>query len=87
MIKTYTPGPWEADDIFVGAVASDGYHVICRGEDAYANARVIAAIPELLAALEEVDSYLHALLAIQHDDVSDTVRKTVVAAINKATGA
>ena len=55
----HTPGPWEA----IGAsVHSDGREIVCglhntrSAEDAErrANARLIAAAPELLAALEQV---------------------------------
>lgn len=58
---THTPGPWEAETVVNGAfeiatIRPDHYRVICsrqpwhhRAEESLANARLIAAAPDLLA--------------------------------------
>lgn len=53
----HTPGPWSADEWAPGFTVSapDSHYSVCHLEDcnnAEANARLIAAAPELLAALE-----------------------------------
>ena len=66
MKNTFTPGEWEIGKhatpdyapqfgIYAGAAARD--HVIVKGEHAEADARLIAAAPELLAALQAIDAY------------------------------
>lgn len=57
MTAKHTPGPWTADEWATGyTVSSDLEHYsVCHLEgcnNAEANARLIAAAPELLAALE-----------------------------------
>ena len=68
MSRRYTPGPWEASegypsDIWHVDMPSRGYSVVVsRGEEDWdmpveevqANARLIAAAPDLLAALERI---------------------------------
>lgn len=66
--ETHTPGPWTAQGEFVdptpvnAVVASDGdgFHSIARtfGPPAKANARLIAAAPDLLEALKNAQSAL-----------------------------
>lgn len=67
--QEHTPGPWhyqEESDIYTHIVRPDCNpgRIICslantstKGE-AEANARLIAALPELLAVLKETDEYL-----------------------------
>lgn len=61
MATSHTPGPWEADRVAVWA--RERRHLICfvetfRGDEdnaeAEANARLIAAAPDLLAALHDL---------------------------------
>ena len=86
---THTPGPWHIGDKFTGRFVynADGWAVAdCRGEPTSrmpfdqkeANARLIAAAPALLEALE----------AIEGDVWSNTaeMRKLARAAIAKAKG-
>ena len=69
MIKTHTPGPWEACD--PGDYSDfDGQSVVILGDDrrmavvqgdsdeAVANARLIAAAPAMLEALRDIRSWL-----------------------------
>jgi hypothetical protein len=62
-IAAHTPGPWEAEPVelgtserpWVGRLAEHQYSALACGNDqaeAIANARLIAAAPELLAALQ-----------------------------------
>jgi hypothetical protein len=61
-VNKHTPGPWEANKYGSRAAhwqvdKTDSERVIAsmtRGEDAEANARLIAAAPELLEALEGI---------------------------------
>ena len=67
-----------------GIIAEAIHHVdVGRTEDALANARLIAAAPDMLEALESVYERLH------QDDtyVGDPLLAEVFAAIAKATGA
>jgi hypothetical protein len=63
-VSTYTKGPWNCETYDGGSFdiagnATDHYYVICsrsrhstRGDEQHANARLIAAAPELLEALQ-----------------------------------
>jgi hypothetical protein len=98
---THTPGPWSVSNGLSTVWANDGERQIAdcdkgplrsAGED-LANARLIAAAPELLAALREIESKLTALLC---DRVLDSTlpefyevrdaRNSARAAISKAEG-
>jgi hypothetical protein len=67
MNKQHTPGPWHfgtsSDSSFYkrNIAGADGYHVALTSSrdvsEVDANAQLIAAAPELLAALEEVLAY------------------------------
>ena len=97
--RAHTPGPWqlaENDTTLVLSEALDAEgnarlvaDVLCvqgpaKGED-FANARLIAAAPELLAALrlclENLDG-----IAAEDDIPSHVIREQARAAINRATG-
>jgi hypothetical protein len=61
MKAQYTPGPWSLS--FLGVIAGDGTlagdHMVCGlraspSDEEIANARLIAAAPELLEALEKL---------------------------------
>jgi hypothetical protein len=80
----HTPGPWNtmAADIyratyriFAGSeyLASVGNSVHTREQTA-ANARLIAAAPELLAELEEAQSHLAVLVVLLEDDDDSRAR-------------
>lgn len=93
-MNKHTPGPWAIyvnapSDIVIRKMSKDGYELcsIARVSSGYANARLIAAAPELLEALR-------GMLALDEehhqrghcdDDVCAEVRKAL-AAIAKATG-
>jgi hypothetical protein len=89
-MSEHTPGPWKSSDRFPGVVLDGGNPprqvASASGNDAderIANARLIAAAPDLLHALQVV--------AAQIDDIDDLCNaeacKAVRAAIAKATGA
>lgn len=90
---THTPGPWTAAALFVRCKKSidgfDFYPAVAKVrekaefidyEEALANARLLAAAPELLEALQETVTLLKALPA------HDLLIGRAVAAIAKATG-
>lgn len=94
---SHTPGPWvfDADDSIVktdyksDVIMLGRLHIArpCRqGEQTDANARLIAAAPDLLSALERIARNFELLLAQKPvRDVSETLAE-VNAAIDKATG-
>jgi hypothetical protein len=55
----HTPGPWSWDGTFpITIFDADGYHVISPGgifPSGATNARLIAAAPDLLACLKDID--------------------------------
>jgi hypothetical protein len=99
---THTPGPWKlnapdpTDDVFYGTSVSGGRHnnVIASGlnlsatnpQEALANARLIAAAPAMLAALEKARQYVHWSLLEEGTQRSKDVLAAVDVAIAKAKG-
>jgi hypothetical protein len=94
----HTPGPWKAQlrEGYVGQWEVEGqYEVIATGETALvadvasytecddANARLIAAAPELLEALMGLRLYVDPLMG---GEEVDNARRAANAAIAKATG-
>jgi hypothetical protein len=73
-MSAHTPGPWKIEDgrVIQGRAFDQSYRNICdlvRGqtpESADANARLIAAAPDLLAALQEALDF-----AEDREDVND----------------
>ena len=93
MEQQHTPAPWYAQygAILVGVNAPRAIADVDRDTDeGDANARLIAAAPDLLAALEEAGSLLDALSDGYADIGADTRvisrRKAARAAIAKARG-
>lgn len=92
MITTYTPGPWTAseqfdDDESLGIAVSAGRQEIVRihdiGREGFANAALIAAAPDMLAALHRAAG---ALASVSYSDPSiESAYSTVLAAIARAT--
>jgi len=99
-MSKHTPGPWTIDGFNMAAVIHctkerghpDAKHLTgdyeqiarCEGENWKANARLIAAAPELLEALSNLLNCVDG----QHDDEwLDRVKQKALAAITKATGA
>ena len=83
MSAAHTPGPWRSNDFsssVYGYIFGDN-QAICRvfldGDECEANARLIAAAPDLLDACKKA---LYALKGREHDGFLRD-------AINKATGA
>lgn len=91
MESTHTPGPWVYRDEEIHT--EDGQvHVVCFGHgygdyggigggDEQANAHLIAAAPDLLAALETIVAHIPAT-ELDHWNVLDVIDR----AIAKATG-
>lgn len=62
----HTPGPWSIDESGLGIIGADGYSLCgiadgdedqgCRPKEDRANARLIAAAPEMLEMLKELHS-------------------------------
>ncbi|WP_199265739.1 hypothetical protein [Alcaligenes faecalis] len=97
MKHKHTPGPWGnhlVDDTVVviprrplpQQVSVLGHSEVADGED-YANARLIAAAPELLKCLIELEEAARQVQAKEMDRHSiDVERRNARAAIAKATG-
>jgi len=76
-VKNHTPGPWEAHEnghIYaeeranaVARIFENYYH---RDGEAQANARLIAAAPDMLAALERLDVYLDRFTDCEGSDLT-----------------
>jgi hypothetical protein len=94
MSTQHTPGPWKL--CYDGQIDGPDGRCICRfGWDSYkeftelnnaANARLIAAAPDLLEALKVCEGNISSLLASQHPKVFGIWLDSVRAAIAKATG-
>lgn len=97
MSAQHTPGPWTLDDRgckFIVHKTGDGYITrdICRMDGSTmaafaqeANARLIAAAPELLESLQEVTFLLEALLKLRGEPSPGSIGAKARAAIAKAT--
>ena len=88
----HTPGPWFADTSFVGSEAIDRFFVSCHSKDlpggrneAESNARLIAAAPALLEALQDVAARLPVAARLHPRDLA-ALQAQVCAAIRQATG-
>lgn len=86
----YTPGPWAWTGSFFKG--SDGKVIVTRSwndteaEEAEANAKLIAAAPELIEALEKLVAEWEKVRVITHGSyVFDNVWKRATEAIKKAT--
>jgi hypothetical protein len=84
---THTPGPWTAshisDDERIGIITNDnGIIVGCGSHLTEANARLIAAAPDLLAALEWAMDQIEDDLDLDHQEAV----KAAYAAIARAKG-
>jgi hypothetical protein len=95
MSTTHTAGPWAAETNAAGLkVKSAEGDIIATPsgfdvgqEKAEANARLIAAAPEMLAALHRADAALSLLMATGNGDRHDlSALESIRAAIAKATG-
>lgn len=99
MPNVHTPGPWYADklqdrtafNIFMPGYGSAGAQVFhcsnataCMGPQVEANARLIAAAPELLTALQKL---VRAIDRLPGNNPLDGLADEARDAINKATGA
>ena len=86
-MSDFTPTPWRIGAIESGMVAIDG----ANGEEVTGfvspeDGRLIAAAPDLLAALQDVDAlWMHHSIAHGDGKISPLHEK-VIAAIAKATG-
>jgi len=96
---THTPGPWEVDTICNTDMvyAANGLRVAttyCEGQDedmpweeVEANARLVAAAPDLLAGLEAAEAIISGLMAEFDEDENDVPSIIGIrAAIAKAKG-
>ncbi len=93
----HTPGPWDVvlvfnsaqDTVGIEIYQDDGSHIACRSGDpeAKANARLIAAAPELLEALDLVASGLRVYNSGGEADVSlpglERISKAAIAKAGK----
>ena len=86
MIETHhTPGPWAVAETFSPCVLiGDGYVQLPVNDEAQANARLIAAAPELLEALQRLSAQCTRLRLPGQAETD--AEKTARAVIAKATG-
>lgn len=97
--QQHTPGPWQVDgNVIRGDAQGNGsVSVACildvaypygrwAGESAKANARLIAAAPDLLESLQEVLPMLEQLLMIRGEPEPGSIGHKARAAIAEATG-
>lgn len=90
----HTPGPWAVGEhrgVWVGPVISaaggkKGIAFVCLSSESDATARLIAAAPELLAALKEVAEECEYRLRKGEDSGDRHTLKLCRAAISKAEG-
>jgi len=92
----HTPGPWAAEQNHEAQFQIVGpardyclafvQHPEANSDELKANAALIAAAPELLAALEETAAILRQYRQTGHMSGWDLVHKNVVAALSKAKG-
>ncbi|WP_157778785.1 hypothetical protein [Massilia violaceinigra] len=88
----HTPGPWFAKGRYIGTANHMSYIAECSDENcnwantpmSVANARLIAAAPELLAALQAV---LHQVKQGPYVFADSDAYRFALAAVAKATGA
>ena len=87
-MSKHTPGPWAIyvnalSDIVIRKMSKDGYELcsIARVSSGYANARLIAAAPELLEALADCVAHMH-----WTQQQGEAALKKAKAVIAKATG-
>ncbi len=88
MSASFTPGPWSTDGVHIVAPTKSALPGIavatwCDTPETHANARLMAAAPELYEALELAWDYACQGTRLGHDDVSAVVN----AALAKARGA
>lgn len=94
MSKTkHTPGPWKVGEenefeayefvsittesgVQIGDVSSDG----CVDDETHANARLIAAAPDMLAALKQIESEMRAGLGSSYGETREAVRRAIAKA-------
>ena len=78
--QKHTPGPWKYVKS-IGVYAGDKWEIVsfgsCSTEEGHANAQLIAAAPELLAALEVAVEYFdrNEIDCIAHDDAKEAIKK------------
>jgi len=87
----HTPGPWIADTL-VGAIFTDATYDLLADTypmgvgDMSANARLIAAAPEMLEALKEADDYLTGNYNLNSIGAMSQLHRNFKKAITKAKG-
>jgi hypothetical protein len=83
-MSKHTPGPWEVDEpgtIYVGGW--EGPYRIEMGADHEADARLIAAAPDMLRVLEDVARWVGGMCSCRADD---EYHDSLLAVIKKAKG-
>lgn len=97
MRTCYTPGPWRAEGGSIKAISHGRWFTVARAErkkftpeGIAGNAQLLAAAPDLLAALE--DLFEHCAMVHKHwgegdnSKAADAAQKAALAAIVKARG-
>ena len=85
----HTPGPWRANGVQIdgpdGMLAEVGFGMR-KDEETLANARLIAAAPDLLTAAEWVERYASDMMRRGLAEIPDPAVRALVAAIAAARG-
>lgn len=100
--QTHTPGPWQLSghEVIVKnhgsvAIATTDIGMVATKEEREANARLIAAAPELLSALENAEASIELVRCLdageaidtEADNMLDSLQNRIRAAIAKAKAA
>lgn len=88
---TFTPGPWRVDPRFPDTIrAADGTTLFVGTTDnlrKFENARLIAAAPDLYAALDRVAHTIHWMDSDDRDSIfPDGLHEAIRAALRRARG-
>ena len=90
-MSKHAPGPWELTHTeHVGFRVSDstgwGVAVVLKDTNDEANAHLMAAAPQMLEALEELEPFLQWLVIEQGDKVDKLLKNKILPAIKAAKG-
>lgn len=84
-MSAHTPGPWTVEDARRVLGSTDYGRSVMRDAEVEANARLIAAAPDMLEALRGVSRFMKTTKVVTRDE-AERVYDAVDAAIAKAEG-
>lgn len=90
--RQHTPGPWEVDGQYVHGPDGRRFLAVAGDGEGIANARLIAAAPDLLAALRKALEWVEHVQSVAWDSIPEGMRGdngaawAIRSAIARATG-